>query len=85
MPDALAEFLDDLNDHIETEIAKAPATVAEAWRREDTPLSTVELLRLLAQHDRAADLLGGEPIHAAVDGAGTDAEQHDDARALMAC
>jgi hypothetical protein len=52
MTDSLAEFLDDLTLHIENEIAKVPATVAQALRREDAPLSTVEKLRILARHER---------------------------------
>lgn len=57
MPDELADFLDELNLHIEREIAKAPPPVAEALRRADTGLSTTELLRVLARSDDAADLL----------------------------
>ncbi len=54
MTDSLAEFLDDLTLHIESGIAKVPATVAQALRREDSPLSTVEKLQILARHDRSS-------------------------------
>ncbi len=60
MPDSLAEFLDDLTLHLESEIAKAPAPLAEALRREDAPFSTVEKLRILAQPHKVADLVGTE-------------------------
>jgi hypothetical protein len=54
MTDSLAEFLDDLTLHLENEIAKAPATLAQALRCEDAPLSTVEKLRILARHEKTS-------------------------------
>lgn len=65
MPDALAEFLDDISHHIEREIANVPPPVAEALLRGDSGLSTVEVLRILAQPDRAANLLGRDAGSAA--------------------
>jgi hypothetical protein len=58
MPDALAQFLDDISLHIEREIANVPPTVAEALLRGDSGLTTVDVLRILAQPDKAANLLG---------------------------
>ena len=60
MPDSLAEFLDDLTLHLESEIAKAPAPLAEALRRADAPFSTVEKLRILAQPHKATGLVTAE-------------------------
>ena len=69
MSEDLAALLDDLSLHIESEIAKAPAPVAEALRRDDAPFTTVELLRILAQPEKASGLLGAETssseLHAA--------------------
>jgi hypothetical protein len=48
MPDRLADFLDELNEHIERELTNAPAPVAEALRHAHSGLSTVDLLRILA-------------------------------------
>lgn len=58
MSQDLAAFLDDLSLHIEREISKVPAPVAQALLRDDSPFSTVEMLRILAQPERAADLIG---------------------------
>ena len=58
MSQDLAAFLDDLSLHIEREISKVPAPVAQALLRDDSPFSTVELLRILAQPEKAADLVG---------------------------
>lgn len=55
MPEALAEFLDEISLHIEREIAKVPPVVAQALLRDDSPLSTVEMLRFLAQQENAAE------------------------------
>jgi hypothetical protein len=55
MSEALAEFLDDISLHIEREIAKAPPGVARALLRDDSPLSTAEMLRILARRDAADD------------------------------
>jgi hypothetical protein len=55
MSEALAEFLDEISSHIEREIAKVPPGVAQALLRDDSPLSTVEMLRILAQRDASAD------------------------------
>jgi len=61
MLEALAEILDDLGNHIETEMARVPAPVARALLSEESPFTTVDVLRILAQPDKAADLLGLEP------------------------
>ncbi len=61
MPQALAEILDDLSHHIETEMARVPAPVARALLRDDSPFTTVDVLRILAQPEKAADLVGLEP------------------------
>ena len=55
MSEALAEFLDEISSHIEREIAKVPPGMAQALLRDDSPLSTVEMLRILAQRDASAD------------------------------
>ena len=60
MSEDLAAFLDDISLHIEREIAKVPAPVAQALLRDDSPLSTVELLRILAQPEKATDLIGAQ-------------------------
>lgn len=60
MSEDLAAFLDDLSLHIEREISKVPAPLAQALLRDDSPLSTVELLRILARPEKAADLVGAE-------------------------
>ena len=57
MSEDLAAFLDDISLHIEREIAKVPAPIAQALLRDDSPLSTSELLRILAQPERAANLV----------------------------
>lgn len=57
MPDELAQFLDDITLHIEREIANVPRPVAEALLRHDSGLTTVDVLRILAQPDQAANLL----------------------------
>lgn len=67
MPDPLAEFLDDLSFHLESEIAKAPAPLAEALRREDAPFSTVEKLRILARPHTADGLVNAENAAAFAD------------------
>jgi hypothetical protein len=54
MSDSLAEFLDDLNHHIERELAKVPAPLANSLLHGDSPLSTVEMLRFLAKAEKAA-------------------------------
>lgn len=54
MSDALSDFLDDISLHIEREIAKAPPGMAQTLLRDDSPLSTGEMLRILARRDTAA-------------------------------
>jgi hypothetical protein len=58
MSDDLAAILDDISLHIEREISKVPPPVARALLRDDSPFSTMELLRILAQPEKAADLVG---------------------------
>ena len=60
MPEALAEFLDEISLHIEREISKVPAPVAQALLRDDSPFSTAEVLRILAHPEKATDLLGSD-------------------------
>lgn len=62
MPDQFAEFLDDISLHIEREAANLPAPVAEALLRGDSGLSTVDVLRMLAQPEKAMNLFarGGD-------------------------
>ena len=55
MPEALAEFLDEISLHIEREIAKVPPTLAQALLRDDAPFSTAEMLRILARQETVAD------------------------------
>ncbi len=55
MSEALAEFLDDISLHIEREIAKVPPAVAQALLRDDSPLSTAEMLRILARRGADSD------------------------------
>jgi hypothetical protein len=55
MSDALSDFLDDISLHIERELAKAPPTMVKSLLRDDSPLSTAEMLRILAQRDAAVD------------------------------
>lgn len=71
MSEDLAAFLDDISLHIEREISKVPAPLAQALRRDDSPLSTAEVLRILAQPERASRLMSGgqTETHAAVCGA----------------
>jgi hypothetical protein len=57
MPEALAEFLDEISLHIEREISKVPAPIAKALLRDDSPFSTAEVLRILAHPEKATDLL----------------------------
>ncbi len=58
MPEALAEFLDEISLHLEREIAKVPPTLAQALLRDDAPFSTAEMLRILARQETAADQSG---------------------------
>jgi hypothetical protein len=67
----LADFLDELNEHIERELTKVPAPVAEALLDAQSGLSTADLLRILAKPERVdearsrgRDLAGSIP-HAA--------------------
>lgn len=57
MPEALAEFLDEISLHIEREISKVPTPIAKALLRDDSPFSTAEVLRILAHPEKATDLL----------------------------
>lgn len=85
MPDQLAEFLDDISLHIEREIANVPPSLAEALLRDDSGLTTVDMLRILAQPDRAANFLGRETGSAApFDVSAPHAEHGSDAEALVA-
>ncbi len=61
MLEALAEILDDLSHHIETEMARVPEPVARALLSEESPFTTVDVLRILAQPEKAADLIGIAP------------------------
>lgn len=74
MSEDLAAFLDDLSLHIEREISKVPPPVARALMRDDSPFSTVELLRILAQPEKAADLIGAEDRFDATDARARQAE-----------
>lgn len=75
MSDELAAILDDINLHIEREIAKVPTPVAEALLRDDRPISTVELLRILAQPDQADVLHENESEASESADAANDAER----------
>lgn len=59
MSEDLAAFLDDISLHIEREISKVPAPLAQELMRDDSPLSTAEVLRILAQPERASRLMAG--------------------------
>ncbi len=69
MPEALAEFLDEISQHIEREIAKVPPTLAQSLLRDDAPFSTAEMLRILARQETAADQ-SGRAHGAEADGSG---------------